>query len=172
MRRLSAALILLALVLPVGATEPPAEMPEFPNFTFFSLDRSSSVQLHDFKGRPVLLTFWASWCGPCRIELPELKKLYGRLAGSGFVLLTVNVDDRPELGQRFLKALRLDIPVYRMAQRDLMILGVNSLPTNVLLDRDSRPVQIYRGYSPKVVEDIERLVNEMPPADRDEAQDG
>ncbi len=45
-----------------------------------------TMTMSAFRGRPVLLTFWASWCGPCRVELPELSKLYGELAGRGFVL--------------------------------------------------------------------------------------
>jgi len=163
MRRVLAccALGLLVVGAAVADDTTPPKVPPFPNYTLFTLDGSSTVQLADFRGRPVLLTFWASWCGPCRVELPELKKLYGELVGTGFVLLTVNVDTSPTAATRFLDALGLELPTYKMTSRDLVQLGINSLPTNVLLDAEGRPVQIYRGYSPEMIQDIRRLVSEM-----------
>jgi thioredoxin-like negative regulator of GroEL len=154
--------LVLLLAFPAAADESePPKVPPFPNVTLFTLDGSSTVQLQDFRGRPVLLTFWASWCGPCREELPALKTLYGELAGKGFVLLTVNVDTSPTAATRFLDALGLELPTYKMTSRDLVRLGVNSLPTNVLLNPEGRPVEIYRGYSPEMVQELRRLVLEM-----------
>ncbi len=167
MRRVLACCVLGLLAVGAVAADDatPPKVPPFPNYTLFTLDGSSTVQLADFRGRPVLLTFWASWCGPCRVELPELKKLYGELVGTGFVLLTVNVDTSPMAATRFLDALGLELPTYKMTSRDLVQLGVNSLPTNVLLDAEGRPVQIYRGYSPEMIQDIRRLVSEMRSGD-------
>ncbi len=62
---------------------------------------------------------------------------------------------------RFLQQHDIDVPAYRMNQRDLSQLGVRSLPTNVLLDREGRPVQIFSGYSPDVPAEIRRLVLAM-----------
>jgi thiol-disulfide isomerase/thioredoxin len=153
---------LLSAVLPLGA-EPAA----LPNVTLQTLDGKGSVTLDEFRGRTVLLTFWASWCGPCRVELPELQKLYAELAGDGFVLLTVNVDTIPEMGTRFLGQIGVTIPVYRMDQRDLVALGINALPTNIVLDHDGLAVQVYRGYSPAVPEYIRRLVRGTDESDRE-----
>lgn len=127
-------------------------------------DGSGSVTVGSFQGRPVLLSFWASWCGPCRVELPELERLYRDLLGEGFVLLTVNVDSVPAIADRFLGQLGISVPVYRMDQRDLVALDINALPTNILLDRAGRPVMVATGYSPTVPEDIRRLVREMDEA--------
>ena len=143
------------------AADTPTEVPIFPNIALTALDGTTQVSLEAFRGRPVLLTFWASWCGPCRQELPELEKLYGELAGTGFVLLTINVDTSPRTGKRFLEQMGLNVPVYRLDPKTLSQLGVQALPTNVLLNREGRPVQIYRGYSPHVPEDIRRLVQKM-----------
>ena len=154
--------LLMALLAPlVVAVDGSTEIPAFPDYTLTTLDGSSQVSIADFRGRPVLLTFWASWCGPCRVELPELQKLYGELAGDGFVLLTVNVDVSPTFATRFLAQLGISVPVYRMHQNDLVSLGVSSLPTNILLDRDGRPVQLFTGYSPALPQEIRRLVGEM-----------
>jgi thiol-disulfide isomerase/thioredoxin len=133
----------------------------FTDLTLRTPDGSGSVTLGSFQGRPVLLSFWASWCGPCRVELPELERLYRDLLGEGFVLLTINVDSVPAIADRYLSQLGISVPVYRMDQRDLVELDINALPTNILLDRVGQPVMVATGYSPTVPEDIRRLVREM-----------
>ena len=143
------------------ANEDEPTRPVFPEVVFTSLDGTSTFTMSEFRGRPVLVTFWASWCGPCRVELPELSKLYGELVGRGFVLLTVNVDHNPAAGHRFMEALGLSLPVYRLNPHDLKALGIDALPANVLLDTDGRFVQAYKGYTPAVVEEVRRLVLEM-----------
>jgi thiol-disulfide isomerase/thioredoxin len=169
MRRvLAVVLALIAVaVLAQGEQEPEVEVPVFPNFAFTSVDGSHQIDLHSLHGRPVLMTFWASWCGPCRMELPELEKLSEELADEDFALVTVNTDQSPAMGLRFLKRYDIEVPVYRMDPRSLVTLGVDSLPTNVLLDREGRPVGIYRGYSPELPDEIRRLVRAM-----DDAPDG
>ena len=112
----------------------------------------------------MLLTFWASWCGPCRQELPELQKLYAELADEGFELVTINTDNSAVIGARFLQKYNIDVPVYRIDRATQAGLGIASLPTNVLLDREGRPVMILRGYSPEVPNEIRRLVLEMDDA--------
>ena len=146
------------------------EVPLFPNVVLTSLDGAETVELVDFRGRPVLLNFWASWCGPCRMELPELEKLQEELKSTGFAVIAVNMDRSPAQGIRFLEMNHLDVPAYRLDNRTLAMLGVKSLPTNVLLDRNGRPVQLYRGYAPSVPEEIRQLVMAMPPAGEHESE--
>jgi thiol-disulfide isomerase/thioredoxin len=138
-----------------------SEVPRFPNLSFLSVDGTQRIDLESLRGRPVLLTFWASWCGPCRMELPELQKLADELQSEGLALVTVNMDRTPAMGMKFLERYGIDVPVYLMSRADLARLGVESLPTNVLIDREGRPVQIYEGYSPAVPEEIRRLISEM-----------
>jgi thiol-disulfide isomerase/thioredoxin len=153
-----------SLGLTVSAADPVEDVPVFPNLAFTSLDGSRQLDLESFRGRPLLMTFWASWCGPCRQELPELQKLSVELADKGFELVTINTDQSAIVGARFLRKYNIDVPVYRMDRRTLMELGVSTLPTNVLLDREGRPVMILRGYSPSVPDEIRRLVLEMDAA--------
>ena len=159
-------LFLFAVMIVVGsvpavADDAPQQVPVFPNLAFTALDGVSQIDLESLRGRPVLMTFWASWCGPCRQELPELEKLVGELASSGLVLITINMDQSPAMGERFLQQHDIDVPAYRMDPRELAQLGVRSLPTNVLLDREGRPVQIFNGYSPALPSEIRRLVVAM-----------
>ena len=161
------AVVIAAVSFPSVAEDAPQQVPVFPNLTFTALDGVSEIDLESLRGRPVLLTFWASWCGPCRQELPELEKLVGELAGEGLVLITINMDQTPAMGARFLQQNDIDVPAFRMDPRALAQLGVKALPTNVLLDREGRPVQIYRGYSPEVPEEIRRLILALDPAPGD-----
>jgi thiol-disulfide isomerase/thioredoxin len=166
--RLRVLFVAVSLLFVVGygwTAEEGPQKPLFPEVVFNSLDGNSTMTMLSFRGRPVLLTFWASWCGPCRVELPELSKLYGELAGKGFVLITVNVDQNPAAGRRFLESLGLSLPVYRLDPRDTKSLGVDALPTNILLDTDGRFVHAYKGYTPAVVEEVRRLVLEMTAAE-------
>ena len=153
-----------SLGLTASAADPVAEVPVFPNIAFTALDGSRQLDLESFRGRPVLMTFWASWCGPCRQELPELQKLYAELADEGFELVTINTDNSAITGARFLQKYNIDVPVYRIDRATQANLGLASLPTNVLLDREGRPVMILRGYSPEVPNEIRRLVLEMDDA--------
>ena len=156
--------VAMALLLVAGhglmAEESPKH-PVFPEVVFSSLDGNAAVTMSSFRGRPVLLTFWASWCGPCRVELPELSKLYGELVGTGFVLMTVNVDQNPAAGRGFLDSLGLSLPVYRLNPRDTKSIGIDALPANILLDAEGRFVKAYKGYTPEVVPEVRRLVLEM-----------
>ena len=148
--------------LAFGSAEDAAdETPVFPNFAFTSIDGSKQLDLESFRGRPLLMTFWASWCGPCRQELPELQKLSTELADEGLALVAINVDQSAVVGVRFIRKYNIDIPVYRIDQKTAMTLGLQSLPTNMLLDPEGRPVMILRGYSPAVPDEIRRLVAQM-----------
>lgn len=137
------------------------QLEPFPSFPFRDLDTGKVVTLEQLRGKPVLITFWASWCGPCRLELPELQRLHEELGDKGFVLLAVNVDSSTSAARRFLELHKLRIPVYRMEQRDLATVGVTGIPTNLLLDGEGRPVLLYEGYSPAVSGAIRDQVREM-----------
>jgi thiol-disulfide isomerase/thioredoxin len=166
MRRVLVAVFVLcaSLGLIASAADPVEEVPVFPNFAFTSLDGARQLDIESFRGRPLLMTFWASWCGPCRQELPELQKLSVELADKGFALVTINTDQSAIVGARFLQKYNIDVPVYRIEQRTMMALGLGALPTNVLLDREGRPVMILSGYSPAVPGEIRRLVLAMDEA--------
>ena len=162
MRRVLAVVVIIFGVAGAAAlSAQSSEVPVFPNLTFLSVDGTQRIDLESLRGRPVLLTFWASWCGPCRKELPELQKLAGELKTEDLALVTVNMDRTPAMGMKFLEKYGIDVPVFLMSRTDLSRLGVESLPTNVLIDREGRPVQIYEGYSPAVPAEIRQLVYDM-----------
>ncbi len=117
-----------------------------PDFTLHTLG-GPNLRLQEQRGRVVLVNFWATWCGPCRQEMPQLSKLYEKYRAAGFVLLGVNVDDdvhraadlAARLGLKFPVLLDTDKAVSR--QYDL-----SSMPSTVLIDRDGRVRYVHRGY--------------------------
>ncbi|HPC82796.1 MAG TPA: TlpA disulfide reductase family protein [Thermoanaerobaculaceae bacterium] len=148
---LAASLVLLMGTLVSGENSRPV----FPSVTLTDLD-GRVVDIKNYQGAVVLLNFWATWCGPCRIELPELQKLYGELGGRGFVVLAVAVDTPVAKVRPFMDRLGLTMPALLMDARSQRALGIDRIPFSILLDRESRVVQIYPGYSPEIVDDIRR----------------
>ncbi len=73
-----------------------------PPFALPILGHSQQVKLSEFNGKVVYLDFWASWCGPCRISIPQIVKLQEELGSNEFAVLAVNVDEDPELALAFL----------------------------------------------------------------------
>jgi peroxiredoxin len=121
---------------PAALPPAPAVGHPAPLFTLPTL-AGDELALADLHGQPVVLNFWASWCGPCRAEMPELQRLHDRLGEAGVVVLGVNQGESPETAAAFLQALGLSFPVALdqrtgVSQQYL----VNSLPTTFFIDRD------------------------------------
>jgi peroxiredoxin len=142
-RWLLAGLVGMAASGSMAAVTPSAPAPDF---TLHSLG-GTNLRLQEQRGRVVMVNFWATWCAPCRQEMPQLNKLYDKYRASGFVLLGVNIDDdagraaevATKLGLKFPVLLDTDKAVSRSYE-------LSSMPTTVLIDRDGRVRYLHRGY--------------------------
>ncbi len=162
MKKLVLACVVAASLVPLAFSAPPAA-PVFPDLRLVPITGTKPVKLSSLRGRPVLIDFWATWCPPCRMELPELQKLYDEFGKRGFTVAAINVDQRPSGVPGFLRMMKLSLPVFRVDVRVLRELGIRSLPTSVLLDPDGRINQVYQGYSPRMAEDLRsRIVSLLP----------
>src|SRR5262245_56835851 len=102
-----------------------------------SLLGGKTLELKEQRGRPMLINFWATWCAPCREEMPAMERLYLKHRERGFVLLAVSVDTDVGLVKPFLAKYRLTCPVALDARMDLAnAYGVRALPASFLIDRD------------------------------------
>lgn len=104
-----------------------------PDFTLPNPD-GKKVSLKDFRGKVVFLNFWATWCVPCREEMPAMEKLYQEFKDRNFVVLAVNVKDRKQEAVNFVKELKLSYPMVIDPDAQVGLLyGAWGLPTTYLI---------------------------------------
>jgi len=137
--------LLLGLLLaaaPVFALVPaPA-----PDFTLPSA-AGPNLRLQEQRGSVVMLNFWATWCGPCRREMPQLNRLYAKYRSAGFVLVGVNVDEDRAKAGGLAEQLGLKFPVvFDSAKRVSRLYRLDTMPSTVLIDRDGRVRYLHPGY--------------------------
>lgn len=141
--------LLLSLCLFVFAPVYALEQDEpVPDFTLKSLE-GENLRLEELRGQVVLINFWASWCGPCRQEMPVLQKIHERYEPLGFTVLGVNVDEDPEKAKSIASRMTLDFPLLLDTNQDVSEqYDVNAMPFTVLVDRDGNVNYVHRGYRP------------------------
>jgi peroxiredoxin len=142
---LGAAGAALALGLPAAQANIALATPA-PDFTLKSLD-GPNLRLQEQRGKVVLLNFWATWCGPCREEMPQLNKLYEKYRPSGFTLLGVNVDEDSRNAAGIAGQMGVKFPVLLDGdKRVAKLYDLSAMPSTVLIDRDGRVRFLHRGY--------------------------
>jgi cytochrome c-type biogenesis protein len=119
-----------------------------PDFTAQKLDGTTST-LSDYRGQVVLINFWATWCDPCREEMPEFQSLYDRYGSDGFVILAVNNQEGQSQVEEFVDEMAITFPVVLdesgMINGSLYGARVQAYPTSLLVDQDGVIVQIFFG---------------------------
>lgn len=125
-------------VSPPAMRTPVESFPPAPDFRLRAFD-GGPVALSDFRGQAVVLNFWASWCTPCRQEMPNLERAWRDLRNRGVVVLGINVSDDYDDAAAFLKQLRITYPnVYDPEQTRLNQYQVTGLPTTFFIDTQLR----------------------------------
>jgi peroxiredoxin len=117
----------------------------------FQLNSSTGkpVGLADLKGQVVLINFWASWCGPCRQEMPILDQLYRSYQAAGFTLLGVNVEPNAADAQKFLKGTPVSFPIlFDPNSAVSMLYQVSGMPSTIIVDREGKVRYVHHGYKP------------------------
>ena len=133
----------------------------------FALKSSSgeNLRLSEFRGDVVMVNFWATWCGPCRQEMPLLDELYSRYGRVGFSLLGVNIDDNELKAMEMVSDLGVTFPVLFDSSKTVSELyEVNAMPVTVLIDREGTVRYVHLGYKPgyeeKYLDQIRSLLRE------------
>jgi thiol-disulfide isomerase/thioredoxin len=156
---LTASLLLALPASGAGSGSGPA-----PQFTLESRV-GSKISLAQYKGQVVMLNFWASWCGPCRQEMPLLENIYKKYNKMGFTLIGVNVEPDSKAAEGFLKATPVSFPViYDKDSTVSKAYDVSGMPSTVLIDRKGNIRVLHRGYKPgdenEYLDSIRNLVRE------------
>jgi thiol-disulfide isomerase/thioredoxin len=162
-RRLRSCALAGVLVLCAGrtfATQP------FPDLDLEGKD-GGTLRISQLKGNVVVINFWATWCGPCRMELPLLQDLYNRYSDRNFTVLAVDVDvDRNRVAP-FLKTNNLSLPVYYTNPADANAMTANGIPTTFIIDPSGNIEKGFVGFEPNIekvwIEHITPLLKKRKP---------
>jgi peroxiredoxin len=154
-------MVILFLVGLLGSVSGAVAAETASDFTLRDIN-GKQVSLSDYKGKVVLMSFWATWCGPCKVEMAHLSEFYNELQGKGFVVLSVSSDDARTASQvkPYIKRKRYTFPV--VLDKESTVTGAynptKTLPYGVLVARDFSIAKRYSGYNPgdevKVKQDI------------------
>ncbi|MEM1262571.1 MAG: TlpA disulfide reductase family protein [Pseudomonadota bacterium] len=156
--------VALLLILPTFAAADLAEQRPAPDFTLDSFS-GDTLSLTDFRGDVIMINFWATWCGPCREEMPILDELYSRYNRAGFQLLGVNIDDEPQRAKDMIAELGVSFPVLFDSSKQVSELyAVQAMPVSVMVDRQGMVRYVHHGYKPgyedKYLDQIRELIRE------------
>jgi peroxiredoxin len=141
--------------------------PLAPDFSLTDIT-GQPLKLSDFHGKVVVLNFWATWCGPCRIEIPDFIELQNRYAAQGYTTIGISMDTSPEPVVEFYKELKMNYPVAVGNDRlGDMYGGMGGLPTTFVIGRDGRIYAKHVGATdPRVFEqEIKELLALSPTAE-------
>lgn len=141
--KLSIASLSLTLLLTCAALVQAAPAPDFT----LKNESGDNIRLAEQRGKVVMLNFWASWCGPCRQEMPLLDEMHKRYGKAGFVLYGVNVEQDTTAAKKLLKDLGVSLPVlYDPDSKVSKLYNVAAMPTTVMIDKSGEVRYVNRGY--------------------------
>ena len=124
-------------------------------FSFITSNESnmtfdSSISLDSLRGKVVLINFWATWCGPCRMEIPDFNELYAKYNDKGLEVLGISISDSREPLLKFKNAYNIFYPIlygdpYQMSKIQMEYGGVHSIPISFLIDKYGEVIRVYPG---------------------------
>lgn len=131
------------------------------DFTLENLD-GEQVSLSDYKGKKIFLNFWASWCGPCELEMPDFNAFYNENKDDNFVLIAVNVGEDKETVKSYIEENGYDFPVLLDSKKEIGIdYRVSSIPTTFVINEDFEVVTVKIGVMlGDAIDEVYNLINE------------
>lgn len=154
MKRILGVLALI-LIAALHAGDLNAQTVKAPEFSYNELGTSKKVGLADFKGKYVLIDFWASWCPPCHAAVPFLKEAYSKYKSKGFEILGVSLDKNQAAWEKAVKSKELNWPQVRTNDEGASVTKLysfNSIPFFVLVDPEGNIVA--KGFQAKELDKI------------------
>ena len=159
MRNILLITLLMAVYLPISFAVPttgPAA-----NFTLKSA-AGKNTRLSEHRGEVVLINFWASWCGPCRQEMPHLDALQKKFQPLGFTVFGVNVEQDRTMADKVLKDIPVSFPILFDDENQVSKLyDIDAMPVTVLVDRSGEIRFVHRGYKPGYENEYERQIRTL-----------
>jgi peroxiredoxin len=140
---IASALLTCTVALASSAAHAPA-----PDFTLNSRS-GKPLSLAQYKGQVVMLNFWASWCAPCKQEMPLLETIQKKYGKLGFTLIGVNVEPDSQAANAVLEKIPVSFPiVYDTESKVSKLYEVSGMPSTVIIDRKGQVRLLHKGYKP------------------------
>lgn len=149
------------LFLSLGAVAKVPVGVDAPDFTLDTLS-GQKLRLQDQRGRIVMINFWASWCAPCRQEMPHLIRLHEKYRAAGFTLLGVNIDEDRKVAAAMAERIGVKFPV--LLDTDKKVTGqydMGAMPATLILDRKGRVRFVHLGYEAGLEATYEKYVKDL-----------
>lgn len=143
-------LIFCALLATIFSLASPATAANtMPDFALVSAEDGAVISSKDLHGKVLLINFFATWCPPCRQEIPDLIALQNKYGAQGFTVIGISTDQGgPELLTKFMKKMKINYPVLLAAPDTPQNFGnIIGIPTNFLIDRSGNITKRYDGYA-------------------------
>ena len=158
------ALIKAALLLSAMGMAATTQAATAPDFTLKARD-GNKLRLAEQRGDIMLINFWASWCGPCIQEMPQLDKLAQKYQPLGVQVWGVNVENDPSAANAYLNKVNVEFPIlFDLDNSVSKAYRVEAMPTTVILDKNGTVRSVHRGYKPgfekKYEDEIKGLLRE------------
>ncbi|MCO4772667.1 MAG: TlpA family protein disulfide reductase [Deltaproteobacteria bacterium] len=146
---------------PLGSK--PGEAPANFDLPVLSGGSSDRLSLKDLRGKVILMTYWASWCGPCRMEVPALEKHWKSLRDTDAVVVGISIDDNEAAANSFLSMFPVTYPMaLDVGGRTVAdSWGVSSIPATIVIDKQGVVRKRHLGYSPTMLANTVKLVREL-----------
>lgn len=161
MRILISILFILTGTLTFGAPRlRPGE--SFPQLNLKVIGKDQNLTSAQLQGKVVVVDFWASWCGPCKLSFPFYNTLYKKYHSKGLEIVGVNVDDELKAAQDFQKSTPVDFPlVYDDGKKLVTQVGVATMPTSFFMDRKGKVTLVHRGFVRSDTDKLEKQVQRL-----------
>lgn len=132
-----------------------------PDFTLRTLDEEE-ITLSKLKGKPILLDFWATWCGPCRESIPHLISLYKTYQDKGVEVIGISMDKgKPEQVRNFVKSMDIPYPIVMASAEVIQKYRVTNLPTTFFIDKEGKIHEKIIGFNPTIAQRMRTLMEEL-----------
>jgi cytochrome c biogenesis protein CcmG/thiol:disulfide interchange protein DsbE len=151
---------LFGLAILSGCSTPPSKASDVPQFSFTSLE-GKTVAMKDLGNKVLIVDFWATWCGPCREEIPHLNELYSELKSKGLEIVGISMDtDGTDGVKDFAREFRIQYPIVMGDEKVAESFGgIIGLPTTFIIDRDGKIAKKYIGLPP--ADDMTKIVRDL-----------
>ena len=157
-------ILLVSIFFTVNASSKPLQVGDIPIDLLGKNSDGSEIKVSDYKGKVVIISFWASWCGPCRKELPVISGIQKKATTEKLQVISINIDDDRKIFNSLVEAIgetQMKF-VYDYKKNTSKKYGVEGIPHMVIINSDGVISSIHIGYSesqlPELVEEINEII--------------